>query len=1088
MSGTVLRLVVAIVCLVGIVLGGALAPAIGVSTPVPDLGVESGEGESVGEGLLVDGGAAPNSSTANGRDVGAESGTGRGSGAGSGSGGAAGESGAAGGSEGAGGEFVEDVETTEGGVPVESGTRNYGGVSSGGYPEESSVGGPLSLSDRVELRVESPEPSRWRLGAYANYTGDGWDRRTTPTERLSGTLPTVDGTSTPAYEIRVTPQRSFDSLATAWRPAYAAAPNREVSVTEERGLVVSEPVEAGDTYVTATYGAPSHAAAAEASGEGSVPSAIQDRYTRLPDDTPERLGDRTAEITADAGTPYETAAAVQLWLMENKEYSLDAGHERGNDVATEFVFEMDAGYCEYFATSMVAMLRTQDVPARYVTGYGPGEAVGDDEYVVRGQDAHAWVEVYVTDVGWVTFDPTPAGGRVDADRDAAPVDGGGPTSGGQASGPGGQSSGPGEPGSGEESGRDGSDDGEPSDGSGEGSEGGDSGQESEDGGSEEDAQDGSSEEDSSEGDSQDSGSEESSSDDSGSEGSSSEDSGSEGSSSEDSGSEGSSSDDSGSEGSSSENGSEAEETAPLEIELSADPVPGRDLTVTVTRADEPVSGATVSFNGDPVGETNAAGNVTGEVPYAESLEVVARTDGAETQASSLGPGTLLPGANGGPDATASGDSFRRFTGGDGIAAVGAAGGVAAQAGGNVTVDVPVDVSVEVVGEPVAGEPVDVIATVAGEPVPNGTVRVNGTAAGRTGPNGQATVTLPATESAVINVSRGDATGGRTLSVGRLSLSVTPSTVVPLPLTESDVTVTFDGEPVPGASVAVANESAGATDANGTAAVRLPFADSASLSATASVGGTSASATRSVGKLYRNLAGAVGLVAFALGGVIVGARRRGVSPRSLPRSAARVAVRLVRLGVAGLVRFAAGVEAAIVALRRGLSTAVVLLTQGIGGVKRLAAAAVAGGRRLLGRLVAALRAAPRYLHPLAILAALRRAGGAGRDAVAGTGDGSSRADPASESEADEALLTIRDAWGEFRTHVSIRSWRTATPGEIARWAVRRDGLPQEAVETLTDAFRDVEYGSRSPSDRAPAARQALEAIRGATDADEEEEAE
>jgi transglutaminase-like putative cysteine protease len=1067
-SGTVLRLVVAVVCFVGIVLGGALAPAIGVETPVPDLGVENGEGGSIGEELLVDGGSAPGPSTASGRPAaGAESGPERGSDGGSGPAGA-------GGSAGAGGEFVESVETTEGGVPVESGTRTYGGVSSGGYPQESSVGGPLSLSDQVELRVESPEPSRWRLGAYANYTGSGWDRRTTPSERLSGLLPTVDGTSTPAYEIRVTPQRSFDSLATAWRPAYAAAPNRDVSVTEERGLVVSEPVTAGDTYVTATYGAPSHAAAAAASGGGSVPSEIRDRYTGLPDDTPARLGDRTAEITADAETPYETAAAVQLWLTENKEYSLDAGHERGNDVATEFVFEMDAGYCEYFATSMVAMLRTQDVPARYVTGYGPGEAVGDDEYVVRGQDAHAWVEVYITDVGWVTFDPTPASGRVDADRDAAPVDGGGPTSGVQTAGPGGQSSGPGEPGPDGESGRDGSDDGEPSDGetdgSGDSSEGSDSGQGSGSDGSEGGSQNDSSEEDSSEEDGQDGSSEEDGQDD---------------------GSENSGSEDDGSEDSDSENGSESAETAPLEIELSADPVPGRDLTVTVTRDGEPVSGATVSFNGDPVGETNAAGNVTGEVPYAESLEVVARAEGAETQASSLGPGAVLPGANGGPGATetASGDSLRRFAGGDGIAAVGAADGAAAQTGGNVTVDVPVNVSVETVGEPVAGEPVDVIATVAGEPVSNGTVRVNGTAVGRTGSDGQATVTLPEAETAVINVSRGDATGSRTLSVGRFSVSVTPSTVVLLPLTESVVTVRFDGEPVSDASVAVDSESAGATGANGTAAVRLPFADSASVGATASIGGTSASATTTVGGLYRNLAGAVGLVTFALGSVAVAARRRGISPQSLPGSAARLVVRLVRLGVAGLVRFAAGVEATIAALRRSLSTAVALLTQGLGGVKRLVSAVPAAVRRLFGRLVAALRAAPRYLHPLAILAALKRAGRAGRDAVAGGGNGeSTRADPGDEPEADEALLTIRDAWGEFRTHVSIRSWRTATPGEIARWAIHRDGLPQEAVQTLTDAFRDVEYGSRSPSDHAPAARRALEAIRGATDADEEEEAE
>lgn len=1012
---------VAVVCLAGIVLGGALAPAIGVETPVPDLGVESGEGGSIGEGLLVDGGAASSSSA-----------------------GAAGGSGGSTDGSGGTGEFLKHVETTEDGVPVESGTRTYGGVSSGGYPQESSVGGPLSLSDQVELRVESPEPSRWRLGAYANYTGSGWDRRTTPAERLSGVLPTVDGTSTPAYEIRVTPQRSFKSLATAWRPAYAAAPNREVSVTEERALVVSEPVTAGDTYVTATYGAPSHAEAAEASGEGSVPSEVRGRYAELPDDTPERLGDRTATITADAETPYETAAAVQLWLTENKEYSLDAGHERSNDVATEFVFEMDAGYCEYFATSMVAMLRTQDVPARYVTGYGPGEAVGDGEYVVRGQDAHAWVEVYITDIGWVTFDPTPAGGRVDAERDAAPVDGGGPTSRGQAGGPGGQSSGPGEPGSGDESGQDGSDGEEPGDGSGDDSEGDDSKQESGSDDSESDIQNDSSEEDSQDSSSEDSSSEEDGQDDS---------------------------------------ASESEKTAPLEIKLSADPVPGRDLTVTVTQIDEPVPGATVSFNGDPIGETNAAGNVTGEVPYTESLEVVARAEGTETQASSLGPGALFPGADRGPRAieTASGDFFWRFAGGDGIAAVGAAGGAAAQAGGNVTVDVPVDITVRVVGEPIAGEPVEIITAVAGEPVSNGTVRVNGTAVGQTGPNGQATVTLPEAESAVVNVSRGDATGGRTLSVGRLSLSVSPSTGVPLPLTESVVTVTFDGEPVPDASVAVDNESTAATGANGTATVRLPFADSTSVSATASIGGTSASATQTIRNLYRNLTRAAGLVAFALGSVIVVARRRGVSPRS----AACVIVRLVRFGVAGLVRFAAAVETAIVALRRSLSTAMVLLTQGIGGVKRLASAVIAGGRRLLGRLVAALCATPRYLHPLAILAALRRAGRAGRDAIAETGDSSSRADPGGESEQDEALLTIRDAWGEFRTHVSIRSWRTATPGEIARWAVRRDGLPQESVETLTDAFRDVEYGSRSPSDREPAARRALEAIRGAADADEEE---
>ena len=50
------------------------------------------------------------------------------------------------------------------------------------------------------------------------------------------------------------------------------------------------------------------------------------------------------------------------------------------------------------------------IPARYVTGFLPGEYndVGGD-YIVRESDAHAWVEVYFPDYGWITFDPTPPG-------------------------------------------------------------------------------------------------------------------------------------------------------------------------------------------------------------------------------------------------------------------------------------------------------------------------------------------------------------------------------------------------------------------------------------------------------------------------------------------------------------------------------------------------------------------------------------------------------------------------------------------------------------------------------------------------------
>jgi len=77
---------------------------------------------------------------------------------------------------------------------------------------------------------------------------------------------------------------------------------------------------------------------------------------------------------------------------------------------------MDAGYCTYFATTMVTMLRTQDIPARFAVGYTPGQQVEDDEWIVRGYDSHAWVEVYVPETGWVRFDPTPSAPRERTER------------------------------------------------------------------------------------------------------------------------------------------------------------------------------------------------------------------------------------------------------------------------------------------------------------------------------------------------------------------------------------------------------------------------------------------------------------------------------------------------------------------------------------------------------------------------------------------------------------------------------------------------------------------------------------------------
>ncbi len=141
------------------------------------------------------------------------------------------------------------------------------------------------------------------------------------------------------------------------------------------------------------------------------PREILDTYLQVP-----RLDDRipklAREITRKATTPYDQAAAIEIYLRTRFGYTLQQPDPAPADPLAHFLFRRQAGHCEYFATAMTVLARTLGVPARYVNGFLPGEYndVGDS-YIVRGSDAHSWVEVYFPGYGWIPFDPTPSAGQ-----------------------------------------------------------------------------------------------------------------------------------------------------------------------------------------------------------------------------------------------------------------------------------------------------------------------------------------------------------------------------------------------------------------------------------------------------------------------------------------------------------------------------------------------------------------------------------------------------------------------------------------------------------------------------------------------------
>ncbi len=120
-----------------------------------------------------------------------------------------------------------------------------------------------------------------------------------------------------------------------------------------------------------------------------------------------------AERVTGSGTSREQAERLERHFITEYQYTLDFLGRRTEDPLQDFLFESKSGHCEYFATSMVLLLRTQAIPARLVTGFLGAEYNPIEGYfIVRQSNAHAWVEAWMEEEGrWRAFDPTPPSGR-----------------------------------------------------------------------------------------------------------------------------------------------------------------------------------------------------------------------------------------------------------------------------------------------------------------------------------------------------------------------------------------------------------------------------------------------------------------------------------------------------------------------------------------------------------------------------------------------------------------------------------------------------------------------------------------------------
>jgi len=210
-------------------------------------------------------------------------------------------------------------------------------------------------------------------------------------------------TSIPKQGSLIAPQYTF------WVGRYtqvftgdAVHPSRDVGY-----IRTVPPLQIGESYeVRAWLNAPTQKILRDAST--IYPTWIQSRYLALPGGLDPRVADLAHTITADTTTSFDAALVVTQYLRENMTYKKEIeSPPKGVDPVAWFLLDYKTGYCNYYASAEVLLLRSLGIPARVAVGYAEGKYLIDKGYYeVRGEDSHAWPEVYFTGWGWVPFEPT----------------------------------------------------------------------------------------------------------------------------------------------------------------------------------------------------------------------------------------------------------------------------------------------------------------------------------------------------------------------------------------------------------------------------------------------------------------------------------------------------------------------------------------------------------------------------------------------------------------------------------------------------------------------------------------------------------
>lgn len=291
------------------------------------------------------------------------------------------------------------------------------------YGESLSLGRGSDLTDALVLTAQAP-PHRgagiryyWRARVYDHYADGIWSNVALSTTQLVDpgyfdlTFPALDGRRTVTFTF--TSAVPIATLFTAPQPRWVSrsaqadlGPNPD-GTADVAALHATPPLRAGETYQARSSLTNVTIAQLRVTGT-DYPRWVTSRYLQLPPSITPRTQELARQIAADLENPYDVAVAVTDYLRSNIQYretipSLLTAQEPMD----WFLFDLRQGFCNYYASAEVILLRSLGIPARIAVGFAEGERQArSNTYLVREHDAHAWPEVYFPGLGWIEFEPT----------------------------------------------------------------------------------------------------------------------------------------------------------------------------------------------------------------------------------------------------------------------------------------------------------------------------------------------------------------------------------------------------------------------------------------------------------------------------------------------------------------------------------------------------------------------------------------------------------------------------------------------------------------------------------------------------------